>query len=177
VPDKIYVAKIANLKAAVTCNHKKGIDPKNPASKKSLERFEETARRKRETVEKLKSEIEAKKWKTEHQKKRLHERLNKVETQLKLQIETRDYNLGTSLRNYIDPRVMKDWLNYVSLDWDKIYTATLRGKFKWAEDYHIRDSKALHSLETSNEQITVVQEESHNTAKKGSYSDTRHLHG
>src|SRR5919198_5977776 len=51
LPEKIYVAKIANLKAAITCNHKKGIDPKNPASKKSLERFEEAARRKRETIE------------------------------------------------------------------------------------------------------------------------------
>ena len=29
---KIYAAKKANLEAAITCNHKKGIDPKNPAS-------------------------------------------------------------------------------------------------------------------------------------------------
>ena len=172
-PDKIYVAKIANLKAAITCNHKKGIDPKNPASKKSLERFEEAARRKRETVEKLKSEIAAKRWKTEVQKKRLHERLNKVETQLKLQMETRDYNLGTSLRNYIDPRVMKDWLNYMSLDWNKIYTVTLRRKFKWVEGYNTHDSKALQSLEIPNEKITVVHEETHNAVKKGSYTDGR----
>jgi DNA topoisomerase-1 len=168
-PEKIYVAKIANLKAAITCNHKKGIDPKNPASKKTLERFEESIRKKREIIEKLKSEIAAKKWKTEIQKRRLEERLNKVEMQLKLQIESRDYNLGTSLRNYIDPRVMKDWLTYVNLDWDAIYTATLRRKFKWAEDYGTRDSKALHSvLQTPTEQITLVQEETHNAVKKGS---------
>src|ERR671920_1520229 len=30
---KIYIAKYANLQAAITCNHKKGIDSKNPASK------------------------------------------------------------------------------------------------------------------------------------------------
>src|SRR5919204_1298882 len=56
-PDKIYVAKIANLKAAITCNHKKGIDPRNPASKKALERFEEAAQKRRETIEKLEGEI------------------------------------------------------------------------------------------------------------------------
>lgn len=32
--DKVYVAKSANLKAAIECNHKKGVDPKNPAAKK-----------------------------------------------------------------------------------------------------------------------------------------------
>jgi DNA topoisomerase-1 len=166
--EKIYVAKIANLKAAITCNHKKGIDLKNPASKKTFERFEESVRRKRETIEKLKSEIAAKKWKTEIQKRRLEDRLKKVEMQLKLQIETRDYNLGTSLRNYIDPRVMKDWLNYVNLDWDTIYTATLRRKFKWAEDSPTQESKTVHSVfGAPAEQIAVVQEETHNPVKKG----------
>jgi DNA topoisomerase-1 len=170
-PEKIYVAKIANLKAAITCNHKKGIDPRNPASKKTLEKFEESTRKKRETIDKLKNELAAKKWKTEIQKKRLEERLNKLEMQLKLQIETRDYNLGTSLRNYIDPRVMKDWLNYVNLEWNTIYTATLRRKFKWAEASATQNSKTLNSaLETpaEAEQIAVVQEETHNSGKKGS---------
>jgi DNA topoisomerase I len=168
-PEKIYVAKIANLKAAITCNHKKGIDPRNPASKKTLERFEESTRRKMETIDKLKNELTAKKWKTKIQKKKLEDRLNKLEMQLKLQIETRDYNLGTSLRNYIDPRVMKDWLNYVKLDWNAIYTATLRRKFKWAEDFPTQDSKTVHSvLEAPAEQIAVVQEGTQNPVKKGS---------
>src|SRR5919198_2859210 len=53
---KIYVAKMANLKAAITCNHKKGIDPRNPASKKSLEQFEESIKKKQETIEELQGE-------------------------------------------------------------------------------------------------------------------------
>jgi len=82
-------------------------------------------------------------------------------------METRDYNLGTSLRNYIDPRVMKDWLNYVELDWNSIYTSTLRRKFKWAEDYGKQDSNEFHStLESPAEQLAVVQEETHNLVKK-----------
>jgi DNA topoisomerase I len=133
--EKIYVMKMANLKAAITCNHKKGIDPKNPASRKALEKFEEALRNKEESIKRIRSDIAAKKWKTQIQKKRLEDRLEKLEMHLKLQKETRDYNLGTSLRNYIDPRVMRAWLNYVQLDWRKIYTTTLQRKFKWVDDY------------------------------------------
>src|ERR671914_1030024 len=133
--EKIYVMKMANLKAAITCNHKKGIDPKNPASRKALEKFEEALRNKEESIKRIRSDIAAKKWKTEIQKKRLEDRLVKLQMHLKLQKETRDYNLGTSLRNYIDPRVMRAWLNYVQLDWRKIYTTTLQRKFKWVDDY------------------------------------------
>lgn len=130
---KIYVAKIANLKAAIACNHKKGIDPNNPASKKALERFAESINKKEEAIEKIKNDILSKKWKTEKQKNKLESRIEKIQYQLKLQKETRDYNLGTSLRNYIDPRIMKNWLDYVELDWKKIYTTTLQRKFKWIE--------------------------------------------
>ena len=130
---KIYVAKIANLKAAIACNHKKGIDPNNPASKKALERFAESISKKEEDIEKISKDILSNKWRTEKQKKKLESRIEKIQYQLKLQKETRDYNLGTSLRNYIDPRVMKNWLDYVELDWKKIYTTTLQRKFKWIE--------------------------------------------
>lgn len=132
---KIYVAKKANLEASIRCNHKKGIDPKNPAAKKALEKFEESIAKKKEAIAKLKAEIAAKNRKTELQEKRLKETMERLQLQLMLQHETRDYNLGTSLRNYIDPRIMKAWLNYVELDWTKVYTATLQRKFKWVEGY------------------------------------------
>ncbi len=133
---KIYYAKKANLEAAIKCNHKKGVDPKNPAAKKALEKFEESVAKKKAAIEQLEADIAAKKWKTELQEKRLKERLEKLKIQLKLQQETKDYSLGTSLRNYIDPRLMKAWLNYVELDWTKIYTATLQRKFKWVEGFN-----------------------------------------
>lgn len=163
---KIYVAKMANLKAAITCNHKKGIDMRNPASKKALEKFEESINKKQEIIENLRKGIAAKSWKTDTQKKRLEERLERVEMQLKLQKETRDYNLGTSLRNYIDPRVMRAWLIYVDLDWDAIYTSTLRRKFKWAEDYNTNDLKSFYQVEqeTLGEGVTAVQQETQNTS-------------
>ncbi|MDQ4101589.1 MAG: DNA topoisomerase I [Thermoproteota archaeon] len=141
---KVYAAKKANLQAAITCNHKKGIDPKNPAARKALEKFEESIAKKKEAMAKIEADISAKNWKTEQQKKRLEERIERLQMQLTLQQETRDYNLGTSLRNYIDPRIMKAWLNYVELDWTKIYTSTLQRKFKWVENYKDRNFRTFY---------------------------------
>ena len=143
---KVYVAKIANLQAAITCNHKKGIDPKNPASKKAWEKFEQSLENKKEKIKQLRMELKEKKWKTELQKLRKEQRIEKLEFQLRLQKETRDYNLGTSLRNYIDPRVFKSWCEYVDLDWTKIYTSTLQRKFKWIEQYSKSDLKKYLSI-------------------------------
>ena len=143
---KVYVAKIANLQAAITCNHKKGINPKNPASKKAWEKFEQSLENKKEKIKQLQMELKEKKWKTELQKLRKEQRVQKLEFQLRLQKETRDYNLGTSLRNYIDPRVFKSWCDYVDLDWTKIYTSTLQRKFKWIEQYSKSDLKKYLSI-------------------------------
>ena len=143
---KVYVAKIANLQAAITCNHKKGIDPKNPASKKAWEKFEQSLENKKEKIKQLRMELKKNKWKTELQKLRKEQRVEKLEFQLRLQKETRDYNLGTSLRNYIDPRVFKSWCEYVDLDWTKIYTSTLQRKFKWIEQYSKSDLKKYLSI-------------------------------
>jgi DNA topoisomerase I len=142
--EKIYTAKKANLEAAITCNHKKGIDPKNPAARRALEKFEESVANKRNAIAQLKADIAAKNWKTEIQEKRISERMQKLQVQLKLQQETRDYNLGTSLRNYIDPRIMKAWMNYVELDWTRIYTATLQRKFKWVESFKQKNFRTFY---------------------------------
>lgn len=131
--EKIYVVKKANLLAAITCNHKKGIDPKNPTSKLAFERFQKSVQKKEETIRKIEDDIASHKWKTDLQKKRMMDRLEKVQITLRIQKETRDYNLGTSLRNYIDPRVLKSWMNYVNLEWKKVFTATLQRKFRWVE--------------------------------------------
>jgi DNA topoisomerase I len=148
---KIYIARIANLQAAITCNHKKGIDPKNPAAKLMLEKFEASVNKKRMKIAALESEISIQKFKSEMQLRRARDRLEKLKLQLRLQEETRDYNLGTSLRNYIDPRVFKAWADYLELDWTSIYTATLQRKFKWVENYTSSDLKKY--LGTDNTQF------------------------
>lgn len=39
----------------------------------------------------------------------------------------------TSLRNYIDPHVVKAWTDEVGAEWGKLYTAALQKKFLWVK--------------------------------------------
>ena len=118
--DKVYEAKLANLEAAVRCNHKR-TPPKT---------FEQALQKKEDKLKELKAIPEPK---TEKQKEKLKERIAKMERQVELTKKTREYNLNTSLRNYIDPRVYKSWADNVGLDWKVLYTGTLQRKMAWVE--------------------------------------------
>ena len=146
---KLFHAKMANLDSAIMCNHKRTI-PKN---------FEQSLQKKKDTlsnVEKskpwLKSEESLKKaesiaQKTKKQKERIRkikavirnrkakhaERIEKLQLQIELTQKTRDHNLGTSLRNYIDPRIFKAWTDKVVVEWEKLYTSALQKKFLWVK--------------------------------------------
>ena len=117
--EKLYIAKMANLQAAIMCNHKRTI-PKS---------FEAGLEKKREQLKKLKETQP----KTPKQKETLKQREEKLKLSIDLQEKTRDYNLGTSLRNYIDPRVFKAWTDEVKADWEKLYTSSLQRKFLWVK--------------------------------------------
>jgi DNA topoisomerase-1 len=151
---KTFHGKLANLDAAIMCNHKRTI-PKN---------FELSLQKKKDTLknvekakpweksEELLKKVQSKVVKTEKQKKDKDERIKKIKTvirkskakhterieKLELQInlteKTRDYNLGTSLRNYIDPRIFKTWTDEVGAEWEKLYTSALQKKFLWVKN-------------------------------------------
>ena len=157
VNEKTYHAKLANLEAAIMCNHKRTI-PKT---------FEQSLEKKRDTLKKVEKDqawkktqetlkkVESNNPKTETQKKNkekriktLNEQIKKQKTKhkervekLRLQIDlsekTRDYNLGTSLRNYIDPRIFKAWTDEVGAEWEKLYTSALQKKFLWVKNENI----------------------------------------
>jgi len=152
--EKLYHAKLANLEAAMMCNHKRTI-PKT---------FEDSLQKKRDTFKKIGKEqawkktqetlkkVEASEPKTDTQKKskvkriktlnvqikkqksKHKERLEKLELQIDLSEKTKDYNIGTSLRNYIDPRVFKAWTDEVGAEWEKLYTSALQKKFLWVKN-------------------------------------------
>ncbi len=127
--EKLYHTHRANLEAAVKCNHKR-TPPKN---------WEESLAKK---TERLKS-AEAQDPKTEKQAEKRQQRLAKLEFEIQLARETRDYNLNTSLRNYIDPRVYKSWSEHVGFDWTMIYTKSLQRKFQWANRARLPWAKVI----------------------------------
>lgn len=109
--DKLYHAKEANLAAAVFCNHQR-TPPKT---------WEETLRKKKEKLDAAKASA-----------KRDENRIRKLEMELDFFVRTKNYNLNTSMKNYIDPRVYKSWCDFVGLDWAKVYSKSLQKKFSWA---------------------------------------------
>ena len=156
--EKLYHAKLANLEAAMMCNHKRTI-PKT---------FEQSLEKKRDTLKKIEKEeswkktgeilkkVETSQPKTDaqkkskekriktlneqikKQKKKHKERLQKLELQIDLSEKTKDYNIGTSLRNYIDPRVFKAWTDEVGAEWEKLYTSALQKKFLWVKNENVK---------------------------------------
>lgn len=115
---KLHCARMANLEAAIRCNHKR-TPPKT---------WESSLQKKQQRL----TELSSKTVKTEKQAERLKQRIEKLKLDMELQKKTRDYNLNTSLRNYIDPRVYKTWANRAEFDWKTIYPKTLQRKFLWA---------------------------------------------
>ncbi len=107
--DKLYHAKEANLQAAVFCNHQR-TPPKS---------WEESRLKKKQKLEEAVSRNDVK-------------RIPKLRRELEFYERTKNYNLNTSLKNYIDPRVYKAWCDYVGLEWAKVYSKSLQKKFAWA---------------------------------------------
>jgi DNA topoisomerase-1 len=156
---KKQTATIANLQAAVMCNHKRKL-PKNwrrtlykrverlktlkqqlhKKRTKELNRLnsnisdlqsrKQTTKRK-ETIKKYKAKY--KQLKKNRYTPAQKERLSKMESRIKVMNETRDYNLNTSLKSYIDPRIFFQWTQKVDYDWRNIYPKTLQKKFSWIE--------------------------------------------
>jgi len=110
---KKYVATMANLGAAIVCNHKK----------KPRKNWGESLLKKTERLKRLE----------ERKTKKSRERAEKLRINIKIVRATRNYNLGTSLKSYIDPRLYYDWGKRVEFDWRLYYPKTLQRKFSWVE--------------------------------------------
>ena len=66
--------------------------------------------------------------------KKAEEAKQKIEVDFALAKESRTWNLGTSLKSYIHPKVVYRWSQRVDYDWRKVYSKTLQRKFEgWIE--------------------------------------------
>ncbi len=118
---KKFHAKMASLKVAEVANHKRMVSPK----------FEERLAKKEDQLKEMKAQLEQKK--AEGKKTAsLETRIEKKKLDIDLTKRTKEYNLGTSLKSYIDPTAYVQWARKVDFDLEKFYPKTLRNKFSWA---------------------------------------------
>jgi DNA topoisomerase I len=178
---KWEAANLANLEAAMLCNHTKQYKGDWARTKgryqerqeKAKERIERYRLQIAEALEKRKALEEEAKTKAEEaatpelrrqvraryrqriasaqerlqsareRRKRAENALGKVKAQLAIASEKRQWNLGTSLKSYIDPRIYYRWGRQVDYDvLEYYYPATLRRKFAWVravEDQQMQD--------------------------------------
>ena len=119
--EKQFCAKMANLEAAKIANHKKKIAPN----------FEERLAKKEQALRELEKKLQER----SEQGKSVEttaKRLEKTKRDIELTKETKEYNLGTSLKSYIDPMAYVTWAKQVDFSVEKIYPKTLQKKYSWA---------------------------------------------
>ncbi len=118
---KTFTAKKANLRVAEVANHKRKI----PAN------FDERLAKKEAKVKELEAQLEQKKA-AGKKVESLTTRIEKAKNDVELTKDTKEYNLGTSLKSYIDPMAYVKWAKSVDFSLEKFYPKTLRKKFSWA---------------------------------------------
>ena len=84
-------------------------------------------------LERQKIKIGKEKERLNRKQVKLVERHDKLKRKFELDTKTKEYNLNTSLKNYIDPRIYKKWSEKVEVDWNKIYPKSMQKKFIWVE--------------------------------------------
>jgi DNA topoisomerase-1 len=169
---KWEAANLANLEAAVLCNHTKQPPASWPRSRqryrerrqKAEERvknYRERVTADRQTLTTLRQEAKEKggaaapdqqrKISAQYKKRiataqrrlersrgmleRAQTGLGKVRAQASIATKKRTWNLGTSLKSYIDPRVYYEWGQEVDYDvLEKYYPSALMRKFAWVRD-------------------------------------------
>jgi DNA topoisomerase-1 len=111
---------------------------------KPVHALKRRACRQREAVARQKKRLKDLKSKHAEGMKKLRQRLksrrqrdkvaiDKLKFKVDTHKETRDYNLTTSLKSYIDPRIYYEWGKQVDYDWKRYYAKTLQRKFSWVE--------------------------------------------
>ncbi len=175
-PDPEYMkreaAALANLDAAILCNHTKQA-PANWAARREkmnerrdrararVEKYREQVRECQDQLAALRKEAREKeadasearrpKVRARYRKRigtarrrvesarsrlaRAREALGKVDSQNRLRTKARTWNLGTSLKSYIDPRVYHRWGQGVDYDvLQRYYPKALQRKFAWVAE-------------------------------------------
>ncbi len=104
----------------------KRIASKKRVIKNGRKRIRKTKKKRRELIAKLKERMA-------NRARKDKAGIEKAKLRIEAKELTQDYNLGTSLKSYIDPRVYYEWGVKVDYDWKNYYSKALRKKFSWVD--------------------------------------------
>jgi DNA topoisomerase-1 len=129
---KHFHAKMANLRGAEIANHKRKVPPN----------FDERLAKKEARLKELNAQLEEKR-KEGKKTDAAVTRIEKVKIDLELSVKTKEYNLGTSLKSYINPKVYAEWASKIDYPLEKLYPKTLQKKFLWAFGELLKNKDSL----------------------------------
>lgn len=131
--DKI---KLTEYKKKLEIREKEGRSTKGIkrriASKKRV--IKNTKERIRKLKRKHRNRIQRYKERREYRIRKDQEYIEKYTLQIEARRKTRDYNLNTSLKSYVDPRIYYEWGKEHKYDWKDYYSKALCRKFSWVEE-------------------------------------------
>lgn len=132
---KAAVEKLENTKRQLEEKEKQGKPV--TALKKRVRSQREAIKRQRQRIKDMKAKqierIAKLKQSLENRKHRDSASVEKMKVKITVQEETRDYNISTSLKSYIDPRIYYEWGKQVQYDWKQYYQKALHKKFSWLD--------------------------------------------
>jgi DNA topoisomerase-1 len=105
---------------------KRRISLQREAVARQKQRLKEMETKHTERMKKLRQRLESR-------RQRDKAAMEKLKLRIEARKETRDYNLATSLKSYIDPRIYYEWGKQFDYDWKRYYSRTLQRKFSWVE--------------------------------------------
>jgi len=118
---KLHI-KFCILEGSRTCNHKKAL-PKN---------FEERLAKKKDKVSRyIEKQAEMANGSRKGDREKLKDQVAVATLECEFFKQTSEWNLNTTLKSYIDPRLMKIACDKAELPYDKIYSKALLKKFSW----------------------------------------------
>jgi DNA topoisomerase I len=120
----------ANAKVAVIMNHQKNIAK---GYKDQLDRINESIKKVRSQLRKARKAKKKNCSKIDMLELKLKEKKSKKDVKMQL----KNISLDTSKANYIDPRIAIAFLKIHDIPFDKVYSSTLRDKFKWSFDVDV----------------------------------------
>ena len=130
-----YETKLEEVKLQLEAKEKEGKDVTN--LKKRIKRQREIITRQRQRIKDMKTKqverIAKLKESLEKRKQRDIASLEKMKLKITVQEETRDYNISTSLKSYVDPRIYYEWGKQVAYNWKQYYPKSLHNKFSWLD--------------------------------------------